>query len=186
MRKAAIRHGDPTTTRGVVIACSSKLDDDGRKIALSGDEATCGNCQGAYKIFGTAATMSDGSRNVVVEGDLVLCPCKKNRVIVGSNPGVFVYMDEDSAVTDPTQQNVRSDSSPVTSEQCDYTKWFLVRDRETGRPLAGREFVARAGGVKQTGKTDSNGYAKISADREKVIDLHVVFSTPKRNLRPEI
>ena len=45
MRKAAVRHGDPTTTGGFVLAYSSTLHDDGKKIALSGDEATCGICK---------------------------------------------------------------------------------------------------------------------------------------------
>ena len=51
MRKAAVRHGDPTTTRGFVMAYSSTIHDDGKRVALSGDEATCGNCKGVFKIF---------------------------------------------------------------------------------------------------------------------------------------
>ncbi|WP_125482898.1 PAAR domain-containing protein [Caballeronia choica] len=69
MRKAAVRHGDPTTTGGFVLAYSSTLHDDGRKIALSGDEATCGICKGAFKIFGTGQGISEKSRVVVVDGD---------------------------------------------------------------------------------------------------------------------
>jgi len=186
MRKAAVRHGDPTTTSGVVIAVSSTMHDNGRMVALNGDEATCGNCKGTYKIFGTGKGMSENSRDVVVEGDLVLCPCNKNRVIVGDNPGIFLDIDQGLTATEAIQQNVRSASGPVASKQSDYAKWFLVRDRETGKPLAGRDFVARVGGIKQTGTTDSLGYAKISTDREQAIDLHIVFATPKRNLRPEI
>jgi hypothetical protein len=186
MRKAAVRHGDPTTTSGLVIACSSTIHDNGRKVALSGDEATCGNCKGAFKIFGTGKGMSENSRDVVIDGDLVLCPCNKNRVIVGDNPGIFLTIDQGLTTTDAIEQNVRSASSRASSEQHDYTKWFLVRDRETGKPLAGRDFVARVGGVKQTGTTDSNGYVKITADREQAIDLHIVFSTPKRDLLSEI
>jgi hypothetical protein len=93
MRKAAVRHGDPTTTSGFVVACSSTIHENGRKVALSGDEATCGNCKGAYKIFGTGKGMSEKSRDVVIDGDLVLCPCNKNRVIVGDNPGIFLTVD---------------------------------------------------------------------------------------------
>jgi hypothetical protein len=186
MRKAVVRHGDPTTTRGFVMAYSSTINDDGKKVALNGDEATCGTCKGAYKIFGTGKGMSENSRDVVIEGDLVLCPCNKNRVIVGDNPGMFITIGEDLAASGAIQQSARSASSGAPSKQHDYTKWFVVRDRETGKPLAGRDFVARVGGVKQTGTTDSLGYAKISADREQAIDLHIVFSAPKRNLRPEI
>ncbi len=96
MRKPAVRHGDPTTTGGFVIAYSSTIHDDGRKIALSGDEATCGNCKGSFKIFGTGEGMSENVRDVVLDGDLVLCPCGKNRVIVGNNPGVFVHVRDGS------------------------------------------------------------------------------------------
>lgn len=92
MRKAAVRHGDPTTTRGLLMAYSSTIHDDGQKVALSGDEATCGNCKGTYKILGTGKGMSEKGRDLVVEGDLVLCPCKKNRVVVGSNPGIFLTL----------------------------------------------------------------------------------------------
>lgn len=95
MRKAAVRHGDPTTTRGCVIAYSSTIFDGGRQVALSGDEATCGTCKGAFKIFGTGDSMTEKTRSVVVEGDRVLCPCGKNRVIVGSNPGIFLEVDSD-------------------------------------------------------------------------------------------
>lgn len=98
MRKAAVRHGDPTTTRGFVTAYSSTIHDGGKKIALSGDEATCGNCKGLFKMFGTGKGISEKARPIVVDGDLVLCPCGKNRVIVGGNPRIFVHTNEGSAI----------------------------------------------------------------------------------------
>lgn len=98
MRRAAVRHGDPTTTRGFVIAYSSTFHDNGKKIALSGDEATCGNCKGAFKIFGTGKGISEKGRDAVLDGDPVLCPCGKNKVIVGDSPGIFLTTDEGSAV----------------------------------------------------------------------------------------
>jgi uncharacterized Zn-binding protein involved in type VI secretion len=81
MRRSIVRHGDPTTTRGFVIALSSTMFDDGKNIALSGDSATCGNCKGTHRIFGTGEGVSEGGRVVVVHGDRVLCPCGKNRVM---------------------------------------------------------------------------------------------------------
>jgi uncharacterized Zn-binding protein involved in type VI secretion len=99
MRKAAVRHGDPTTTRGFVIAVTSTIFDNRKQVALSGDEATCGNCKGAWKIYGTGKGMSEKGRDVVVDGDLVLCPCKKNKVLVGSNPGIFLQSSTGSEST---------------------------------------------------------------------------------------
>ncbi len=93
MAKAAVRNGDPTTTRGFVIAQSSTIFDDNKKVALHGDQATCGTCKGSYPIYGTGQGMSELGRNVVVEGDLVMCPCKKNHVLRGVNPGIFLHSD---------------------------------------------------------------------------------------------
>ncbi len=98
MRKAAVRDGDPTTTRGFVIGTSTRINEGGKKVALDGDEATCGNCKGLHKIIGTGRGISDKGRKVVVDGDSVLCPCKKNRVIVGSNPRIYLTTNNGSAV----------------------------------------------------------------------------------------
>jgi uncharacterized Zn-binding protein involved in type VI secretion len=46
MRIPIVRHGDPTTTGGNVAAYSSTMHDNNKKLALHGDEATCGNCDG--------------------------------------------------------------------------------------------------------------------------------------------
>ncbi|WP_082741979.1 MULTISPECIES: PAAR domain-containing protein [unclassified Burkholderia] len=90
MRKAAVRDGDPTTTRGSVIAHASSIYDGRKKVALDGEKATCGTCKGAFKIVATGKGISDKGRNVAVDGDIVMCPCGDNRVLVGSNPGIFL------------------------------------------------------------------------------------------------
>jgi len=97
MYKAAARHGDPTTTGGYVIACSSSIYDHNKRVALSGDMATCGNCEGAHRIIGTCSRAFEKGRNVVLDGDLVACPCGKNRIMVGSNPRMLFEITRDSA-----------------------------------------------------------------------------------------
>ncbi|WP_051888400.1 PAAR domain-containing protein [Caballeronia sordidicola] len=181
MRKAAVRHGDPTTTRGFVLAYSSTIHDDGKQVALSGDEATCGNCKGLFKIFGTGAGMSEKGRVVVIDGDQVLCPCKKNRVIVGSNPGIFLKTTDGSARASSVAATT-SPSQPV--DEAKYSRWCLVRDGVTGEPVANRSFVADVGGRSQHGKTDGQGYAKIETNGEQSFNIHVIFSSPKRVLKP--
>ncbi|WP_082508434.1 PAAR domain-containing protein [Burkholderia sp. Leaf177] len=119
MRKAAVRHGDPTTTRGFVIAYSSTMHDNGRKLALHGDEATCGNCKGSFKIFGSGKGMSEKGRDVVVDGDLVLCPCEKNRAIASADAGVFLHSDHDSKVLNRAAESagITATMAPL-SAQC--------------------------------------------------------------------
>ncbi|MFP3663349.1 PAAR domain-containing protein, partial [Burkholderia sp. SIMBA_043] len=58
MRRTAVRDGDPTTTGGFVIAVTSTMFDNGKHVAIDGDEATCGDCKGTFKIFGSAQRMS--------------------------------------------------------------------------------------------------------------------------------
>jgi uncharacterized Zn-binding protein involved in type VI secretion len=93
MRVPIVRHGDETATRGKVVAYSATIHDDGRKIALHGDQVTCGNCKGLWKIIGTGEGVGENGRVAVINGDHVLCPCKKNRVFAGADAGMFIHID---------------------------------------------------------------------------------------------
>ncbi|MFC0402921.1 PAAR domain-containing protein [Paraburkholderia rhizosphaerae] len=135
MRKAAIRNGDPTTTGGFVIAHSSTIHDNNEKIALSGDEATCGNCKGAHKIFGTGKGMSEGTRDVVIDGDRVLCPCGRNRVMVGINPGVWIDVYQSDSRPDSLSASSPFDQRDAgSSKREQHACWFYVLDSITGEP----------------------------------------------------
>ena len=57
MSRRAVRNGDPTTTGGVVIAVTSTMFNHGKQVALDGDKATRGNCEGAFPIVGGAHRM---------------------------------------------------------------------------------------------------------------------------------
>lgn len=121
MRKATVRDDDRTTTGGRVMGSSTGYADHGKKLALDGDVATCGNCKGTHRIFGTGKGISDKGRNVVVDGDSVLCPCGKNRVIVGSNPGYFLTSNHGSAGA----SSVGNNSALVTSDSGHWIKFVL-------------------------------------------------------------
>jgi uncharacterized Zn-binding protein involved in type VI secretion len=190
MRKAAVRNGDPTTTRGFVIAHSSTIFDDGTHVALSGDEATCGICKGTWKINGSGEGMREKGRCVVVEGDLVLCPCKNNRVIVGSDPGIFLECDSSSGAEARTAPNSNHAATPrpkiAPEEQPNHVQRVFVKDSSTGMPLADQRWIADVGGEQQSGTTDGDGYSTIETKGAKSFKLHVVFNAPKRRLKPNI
>jgi hypothetical protein len=153
MRKAAVRHGDPTTTRGFVTAYSSTIHDGGKKIALSGDEATCGNCKGLFKMFGTGKGISQKARSIVVDGDLVLCPCGKNRVIVGSNPRIFVHTNAGSAVTSSARAAVTAESSFLPTDMFDEQVRAAASIALDGYPY----FVEMVDGRTSAGRVDASG-----------------------------
>ncbi|MFL9862795.1 PAAR domain-containing protein [Paraburkholderia fungorum] len=154
MRKAAVRDGDSTTTGGRVMGSSTGYTDHGKKLALDGDVATCGNCKGLHRIFGAGKGISDRGRNVVVDGDSVLCPCGKNRVIVGSNPGYFLNSDPGSSSARNAAVAVESASSSLASGTFDEQ----VRIAARGIPLKGYPyFIEIADGRTSYGRTDANG-----------------------------
>lgn len=154
MRKAAVRDGDRTTTDGYVIGTSTGYTDHGKKLALDGDVATCGNCKGTHEIFGTGKGISDRGRKVVVDGDSVLCPCGKNRVIVGNNPGYFL----NSSLVSPSASNAAAAIESASSSLVTGTFDEQVRAAASGTALKDYPyFIEMADGQTSYGRTDANG-----------------------------
>ena len=157
MVKGAVRHGDPTTTGGVVLAFSSTIFDGNKQVALSGDEATCGHCDGIFKIFGTGQGMSEQGRDVVVDGDLILYSCRMNRVIVGANPGIWL---ESSGSANASSQTVptMSVASGGVRRNVDHSDRHTLLDQASGKPIANTAYaVKRASGAIEHGITDVAG-----------------------------
>jgi uncharacterized Zn-binding protein involved in type VI secretion len=153
MRLALVRHGDRTTTRGFVMAFSSTMHDDGKKIALSGDKATCGSCKGAYPIYGTGEGVSEGGRVAVVHGDKVLCPCGKNRVIAGSDAGCHLERESEASLASWAESGPAV-VAPLTSAVFDER----VRSLTAGAVLNGYPyFIKTADGRTSYGRTDAGG-----------------------------
>ncbi|WNC92484.1 PAAR domain-containing protein [Paraburkholderia sp. FT54] len=147
MRIPIVRHGDETTTRGKVLAFTATIHDDGRKIALHGDQATCGNCKGLWKIIGTGEGAGENGRAAVINGDHVLCPCGKNRVFAGADAGMFLHIDTGTASAAPHK------AAPV--EQ--YDEQFTLLD-DARRPLAHVRYRIVVDGKRMiTGTTSANG-----------------------------
>ncbi|MDR5854389.1 PAAR domain-containing protein [Caballeronia sp. LZ062] len=152
MRKALVVQGSPTTTGGIVIGGSAThMTDHGKPFALYGDEATCGKCEGAFKIIGTATRRCYRGRAGVLEGDLVLCPCAQNRVMASPDPSCF-YDDGDDACLS-TQAGNAVTASPIT---CD--EQYVLRDAATGQPHPGVSYkISSSSGQIWRGVTDDKG-----------------------------
>lgn len=178
-----VTNGNPTSTRGVVIATDSTNMNMGKNIALHGDHATCGNCgPGSWPIIASANHMRFHGRAVVQHGDWVACPCRKNQVIAVSSD--MRYENSGDHQNDVVG---RSSAAPaVAIVNCDmeerFSRWFLIFDSSTGAPLSNHVYIANIGGVMKQGRTDQDGYAKISSNQEKTISVHVVFKAPRHEL----
>lgn len=135
------------------MAFSSNMHDDGKQIALSGDEATCGNCKGAYPIYGTGEGVSEGGRVAVVHGDKVLCPCGKNRVIAGSDAGCHMQRESEASLASRANSG-NAATAPATGVLFDEQ----VRSVTAGAVLNGYPyFIETEDGRILSGRIDSDG-----------------------------
>lgn len=154
MRRAVARFGDSTTTGGKVFAFSAEMYDNGRKLALSGETASCGNCSGAYPIFGTGEQMTEHGRSVVLHGDSVLCPCEKNKVFVSDDAGIHVDCDG----SDKASSKPNSSLSHAALALINFDEKFTLVDAFTRAPIKGMAYrLVSDGDVIGTGITDSEG-----------------------------
>ncbi|SAL29771.1 bacteriophage gp29 protein [Caballeronia cordobensis] len=185
MTDRLVGKGDWTTTRGRVLGGSSTFfAENGQTLSRRNDIATCGDCEGSFPILGTAETILDEGLPLVRHMDRVLCPCGQNRVLSG-HPD-FLIRDGKGEGTRASTGGGAPIAAPTkhAGSEVKHTSWFYVQDSVTGEPLRNQRYVARVAGVEQFGKTDANGYAKIETDGVSTIDVHVSFSSPKRQLNP--
>src|ERR1700757_2069777 len=152
MRIPVVRFGDPTTTGGEVLAVRANIHDNTKKIALHGEHATCGNCKGWWPMFGTGEGMSEHGTQVVIQGDRVLCPCGKNRVLAGEDVGCFIHKDPGTS-----KVATATDSSREAAHAAQYDEQFTLLD-EIRRPLANVRYRIVVDGEQMiTGTTNAQG-----------------------------
>jgi uncharacterized Zn-binding protein involved in type VI secretion len=150
--KQIVGYGDATTTGGRVVSATSTTLENSKRMSLSGDMATCGNCKGSFSIYGTVDTWTENGKSMVGHLDMVLCPCKKNRVLAFTETTIFIMDDGDGS---------RSVAASAASDEAlsrRYDEQFVLRDRRTSVPLARVRYrVHTPAGQIADGVTDTNG-----------------------------
>lgn len=140
--------GDRTSTGGEVIGRSGMYDERGKMYARKGNKATCGTCQGAWEIYGTAGDWLDDGYPMVKDGDRVLCPCGENYV--------FAYGGSNALFTE-SSGDAKAGMREVSLTRATYDQPFTLRDAK-GLPLADTYYtVGMSSGELQHGTTDSRG-----------------------------
>ncbi|MEM5328298.1 hypothetical protein VSR34_17135 [Paraburkholderia sp. JHI2823] len=120
-----------------------------------------------------------------LSGDINVCGCNPPPVFYAERGMSMTFTAEEVATLTAPPSSAHSaavaSSAPVESQE---SRWFYIWDSTTGEPLLDRDFIANVGDVRQTGKTDGYGYARITADGEQPVEIHIVFSAPKCKLNP--
>ncbi|SED99955.1 PAAR domain-containing protein [Paraburkholderia caballeronis] len=151
MRIPVVRDSDATTTGGRVIALKAMIHDKGKKLALDGEHATCGNCKGSWPMHGTGDKMRNRGTRVVLDNDPVLCPCGKNRVIAASDAKCFVHKNTN------TEHSTVAKSPSRVEQTAPYDEQFTLVD-DARRPLAAVRYRIVVDGERViTGTTNAGG-----------------------------
>jgi hypothetical protein len=160
-------NGDRTTTGGIVIATKATMFNRSRRVALSGEHATCGNCKGSFPMYGTAVKACEQGTPAVLHGDQVMCPCGKNRVMAFDEGMGYSHLPGESAgnaVSAAATAAVTSDDeSEEVIEQC-----FALLENGT-TPVAGYhydlfrdgELHTKAGGYSRGETVPVTGHANL-------------------------
>lgn len=162
MSDRLVADGDRTSTGGVVFAYSDFLNEEGKAYARKENKATCGNCQGAWPIYGTASDWMDDGEPYVKDGDRVLCPCGKNFVFAAGSSNAFYS---------PSKGDARAAPAP---KSLTYDQQYTLRDSD-GHPLANLRYRVRIGeNVVASGVTDAEGrIQRVTTDEARRLVLEV-------------
>lgn len=160
----------------------------GHQAALIGGEVYCPVCRttGYIAKDGGPRRMNLFFSELAAHDDVVVCGCPEHPRIFAQLAGEAWYDDMAESlgvVSSPaTTKGTFKQATEQTQNEVKHTRWFYVQDSTTGEPLRNQNYVARIAGLEKSGKTDANGYVKIETDGASNIDLHVIFSAPKRQL----
>lgn len=191
--------GDPLTSHpdshvmareGPQCALVAGADGKTRSLVYIGDRAWCGACQSMGVIVGGAPVterrrmidLAGGGRRQAVGEDQVLCQCAMPPRVIATYGKRWRFVEE--SANKKTDVPVQAVVPPLPRSEPQYERWFYIWDSVTGESIPNRDFIANVGGVRQTGRTDGEGYARIMAGGEQPVEVHIFFSSPRRKLNP--
>lgn len=159
MSRRAVRIGDPTTTGGIVISGSSNMFSNSKTIAVDGDKATCGNCEGTFPIVGSAVRVISHGRCMALEGDAVLCPCGQNLLISGSDCTIFYEDDRGHNPANSFTSLSAFAPARYAPESGIHDDQFVIRDARTKQLLSNVRYWIKdqSDNVLASGVSDWNG-----------------------------
>ncbi|VXC63327.1 PAAR repeat-containing protein [Burkholderia sp. 8Y] len=192
MRRMAVV-GDKLSNGGEVSYCKGPfftLGNAGQQAALINGPVYCPVCRttGYIARDGGPRRMTIGGSEIALDADVVVCDCPEYPRIVARLAGEAWYDDlaeKLGVIGATTIAEVSAQSATRQREQTGQcVAWFCMRDSATGLPLRDQDVIAVVSGVHRSCRTDANGYAKVETEGTQLIEIHTVFSSPKRNLIP--
>lgn len=184
MRRYYLKEGDQSSADGVVLEGEETCTHYGTAMTYLGAKVYCRTCKTVGFIVGKGPRLPDTmmDKEMALDGDICACKCDPPPVMIASQSDSF--QDIDSGPLAPLPEEKGPSQPYETSSVRDYSQRFFVCDSSTGKPLRNRRFIADVEGEQQLGRTDGDGYATIETESPKTFRVHILFSSPKRDLIP--
>ena len=184
MRRYHVKQGDKTTAGGVVLEGIANTFHHDTLLSFVGAKIYCHGCksQGVLAPEGPRFPDDFMGHKPALNNDICICRCDPPPRLLASQGTMY----EEYGPAELAAMGFSDDGKPlqkiVSSTNC--AQRILVKDSVTGEPLTQQPYLLDIDGVRQMGRTDANGYALIKTNGAKPFILHVVFSSPKRELEP--
>ncbi|WP_233863503.1 PAAR domain-containing protein [Paraburkholderia adhaesiva] len=174
MRRVAVV-GDELTSKGHILpyeqahGCSFH----GHKAALIGGEAYCEKCKSIgwiAKAGGPYRPKYGTTREIALDGDIVLCRCPVPPHIIATLSGESRSTDENHGLSARSYQSADNNSGEFHDEK------FQLLDGKSGQPLGHVEYaIVRQTGAIEQGVTDAGGYTHLlsSTLESEMIDIYM-------------
>ncbi|KPC50286.1 PAAR domain-containing protein [Amantichitinum ursilacus] len=181
-----IVQGDKTTSGGVVIGASLNFTNEGRILAGEGDTCTCPACHSIGRIVcvGPRHECIYDGRQDALEGDLVFCNCPKPHKLIASMNSMWHEMTSEQLIAQGySSVHVDLDGAnadmPIAPSNPPSGLRFLLIESISKTRLVRRPYVVTIDGVEKFGVSDIDGYACVEVDEGQMIDIRVLFQSPK-------
>lgn len=187
MRRYYLKKGDRSSADGVILEGEETCTHYGTALAYLGAKIYCNTCKTEGFIAGKGPRLSDRimGKESALDGDICICKCDPPPVLIASQDTDCQEVDAEAFTRRLVEEkSSQTDKAVNTSSDRKYSRRVFVWDSVTGEPLKNRRFIADVGGEQQSGRTDADGYATVETGDSKMFRIHVVFSSPKRDLTP--
>ncbi|WP_343547425.1 PAAR domain-containing protein [Ralstonia sp.] len=172
-RRCALRHGDTTSTGGVLIA-TGQGKHRGIQLAVEGDLATCPACRSIGQVVNDChPAFALKGKQVLVEGARVYCRCANPPTCFASQNSFTIVVnrkgDKDSATFAFTCTN-----TPLSPR---YDLFFHAKHEKTGADLCHVQYrITLEDGRQFLGLTDEKGHTqKVAADTVLTAKIEIPY-----------
>lgn len=182
MKRYTITLGASTTAGGKVILASANGSINGVRIALEDDLIFCPACksQGKIKCIGPRIPETWNGKQVALENDLCTCGCLTPPKLI-ADQSMRCQVIEDASPSEQAQDKA-VDTAPADTHGSSppspkYDLFFLIQDRDTGRPLAGVPYkITLESGKTVRGTSDQQGKTQpVDSDNPETATLEAPY-----------